>query len=152
MSAQKPIKFRTRLELMGVTATGIVVPPEIVEQLGKGKKPPVKVTINKHTYRSTIAFMGGQFLLVVNAAAREASGVKANDEIVVTLELDNEPRTVEVPADLQQALDAEPKLKVVFDKMSYTHRKEYVRAIEDAKKAETRQSRILKTIEALRNK
>jgi len=134
---------------MGKTATGIVVPPEVVEKLGSGKKPPVKVTINKHTYRSTIAVMGGRYLLVVNAEARAASGVAANDVIDIMLELDTEPRTVEVPSDLAQALEANPAAKAAFEKLAYSHRKEHVRALEDAKAPETRLRRLAKTMEML---
>ena len=149
MPNTKSITFKTTLELMGKTATGIVVPPEVVEQLGAGKKPPVKVTINKHTYRTTIAVMGGRFLMVVNAQDRAASGVAAGDAISVTLVLDSEPRTVEVPSDLAQALQANPAAKAAFDKLSYSHRKEHVRAMEDAKDHETRLRRLAKTMEML---
>lgn len=149
MPNTKSITFKTTLELMGKTATGIVVPPEVVEQLGAGKKPPVKVTINKHTYRTTIAVMGGRFLMVVNAQDRAASGVAAGDAISVTLVLDSEPRTVEVPSDLAQALQANPAAKAAFDKLSYSHRKEHVRAMEDAKAPETRLRRLAKTMEML---
>lgn len=148
-ASPKQVTFTTTLELMGKTAMGIVVPPEVVEKLGKGKKPPVKVTINKYTYRSTIAVMDGRYLLPVAADNRAASGVAAGDSIVVALELDAEPRTVEVPSDLAQALEANPAAKAAFDKLAYSHRKEHVRALEDAKAPETRLRRLAKTMELL---
>ena len=75
------------------------MPDEVVEQLGQGKRPPVWVTINGHTYRNTVAVMGGQFMVGVSAANRAAAGVEAGDEIDVVLELDTEVREVVVPDD-----------------------------------------------------
>ncbi|HET9757555.1 MAG TPA: DUF1905 domain-containing protein, partial [Candidatus Limnocylindrales bacterium] len=93
------MRFKTTLELGGKTATGFRVPPEVVERLGKGKRPPVLVTINGHTYRNTVAVYGDVYMLGVAAEHREAAGVKAGDELDVDLELDSAPREVEVPAD-----------------------------------------------------
>jgi uncharacterized protein YdeI (YjbR/CyaY-like superfamily) len=142
----KKVRFTTVLELNGKTATGMAVPPELVEQLGAGKRPPVKVTINGYTYRSTVAVMGGRSLIGVNAENRAAAGAAAGDQLDVTLELDTAPRTVEVPRDLAKALKA-AGAREAFDKLSYTHRKEHVRAIEEAKAPETRQRRIDKAVE-----
>lgn len=143
------MKFRAKLDQGGKTATGMVVPPAIVEALGGGKRPPVVVTVKKHTWRSTIAVYGGKFLLGISAENREKAGVKAGDVLDITLELDTAPRTVEVPKDLKAALAKKPKLKVAFEKLSYTHRKEHVRAIEEAKAPETRARRIVKALEML---
>lgn len=98
------MRFRTTVILAGKTATGIEVPTEIVEALGSGKRPAVSVTINGHTYRSTVAPMGGKFLLPVSAEQRGHTGVSAGEEIEVDVELDTEPRVVTVPADFAAAL------------------------------------------------
>jgi hypothetical protein len=144
-----PMKIRTTLQLNGKTATGFQVPEEVVTSLGSGKRPPVRVTIGAHTYRSTVAPMGGVYLIGVSAENRQAAGVAAGDEIDVTIELDTEPREVTVPADFAMALDGDAAAKHRFEAMSYTHRREHVRAIEDAKTPETRQRRIDKAIAML---
>ena len=125
-----------------VNATGLRVPAEAVAALGKGKKPPVKVSLNGYTYRSTVAAYGDVFMLPLSAENREAAGVKAGDQVEVALELDLEPRTVEVPADLAAALAEKPGATAAFDALSYTMRKEYVRQVESAKAIETRDRRI----------
>ncbi len=142
--------FRTKVELGGKTATGIQVPPEIVAGLGAGKKPAVLVTINSYTYRSTVATMGGVFMLPVSAEVRERAGVAAGDEVEVTLELDTAPREITVPPDLAAALDGEPEAKRFFDRLSYSNKRRIVEPIGDAKTAETRQRRIDKAIANLR--
>ncbi len=124
------------------SATGIQVPPEVVAALGKGKKPPVKVSLNGYTYRTTVAVMGGVSMLSLSAENREAAGVKAGDEVEVLIELDTEPRIVIIPQDLAEALSQEPAQKAAFDALSYSVRKEYVRQVEDAKAPETRNRRI----------
>jgi hypothetical protein len=140
------MKFTTKLELGGKTATGFVVPPEVVEALGKGKKPPVKVTINGYTYRNTVAVMGGEYMIGVAAEHRAPAGVKAGDVIEVDLELDTEPRVLEIPADLTEALEREPQAKTYFESLSYSNKRRHVLAIEGAKAAETRQRRIEKSV------
>lgn len=142
--------FQTVVELGGKTATGIRVPPEIVEALGSGKKPAVRVTINGYTYRSTVAVYGGEFLLPVSAEVRERAGVAAGDGIEVAVELDTEPRAVEVPDDLAAALAADAEASRFFEGLSYSNKRRIVLSIEDAKTAETRQRRIAKTVENLR--
>lgn len=142
--------FQTVVELSGKTATGIRVPPEIVEALGSGKKPAVRVTINGYTYRSTVAVYGGEFLLPVSAEVRERAGVAAGDGIEVAVELDTEPRVVEVPDDLAAALAADAEASRFFEGLSYSNKRRIVLSIEDAKTAETRQRRIAKTVENLR--
>jgi hypothetical protein len=139
-------KFKTTLlQAKGMNATGIEIPPEIVEGLGAGKKPPVKVTIKGYTYRNTVAVMGGKYMVGVAAEHREKAGVKGGDKIEVTLELDTAPREVEVPNDFAAALK-KAKAREAFDKLAYTHRKEHVRAIEEAKAPETRLRRIEKAV------
>lgn len=130
-------------------ATGLQVPAQVVTALGKGKKPPVKVTLNGYTYRTTVAVMGSKFMLSLSAKNREAAGVKAGDEVEVTLELDTEPRTVDVPKDLMEALSKKQGAKDTFDALSYSMRKEYVRQVESAKAQETRNRRIGKIVDKL---
>jgi len=136
------MKFKATLELAGKTATGIRVPAEVVESLGAGKRPPVKVTINGFTYRNTLAVYGSDYLVGVSAENRAGAGVKAGDEIEVDIVLDTEPRAVDVPDDLAAALAARPGLRAAFDASSPSRRKEFVRQVMDAKTAETRQRRI----------
>lgn len=125
-----------------VNATGLPVPAEAVAAMGTGKRPKVKVSLNGYTYRSTVAAYGDVFMLPLSAEHRNAAGVNAGDVVEVTLELDVEPRTVEVPPDLAAALAAKPGATAVFDTLSYTMRKEYVRQVESAKAQETRERRI----------
>jgi len=126
----------------GSNGTGLPVPAEVVAALGKGKRPPVKVSIASHTYRSTIAAYGGMFMLPLSAENRQAAGVKAGDQVEVTIELDTEPRTVEVPGDLAAALRDKPGAMDAYEALSYTMRKEYARQVESAKAQETRERRI----------
>jgi hypothetical protein len=145
------MQFRATVELAGKTATGIRVPDEIVSALGAGKRPAVSVTINGYTYRSTVAPMGGVFLLPVSAEVRAGAGVAAGDEIEVTVELDTAPREVVVPSDFAAALDAEPTAQAAFAALSYSNKRRHVLDIDGAKTAETRQRRITKAIDALKS-
>jgi hypothetical protein len=144
------MRFRGTLELHGKTATGISVPDDIIEALGGGKRPPVVVTIGGHTFRTTVAPMGGQYLLGLNAENRTACGASAGDELDIEIALDTAPREITVPDDLAAALHSDERASATFDALSYTHRKEWVRWVEEAKKPETRQIRLVKTVEALR--
>lgn len=143
------MRFRTTLLLGGKTATGMEVPAEVVEALGAGKRPPVRVTIKGHTYRSTVAVMGGVFMVGVNAGDRQAAGVAAGDELDVDIELDTEPRVLVVPPDFAAALDADADARRFFDGLSYSNRRRHVLAIDDAKTPETRQRRITKSVATL---
>jgi hypothetical protein len=143
------MRFSTTVELGGKTATGMEVPPEVVEALGAGKKPAVRVTVGGHTYRSTVASMGGRFLLPLSAERRAAAGVAAGDRIEVDVELDTEPRTVEVPADLTAALDAEPAARARFDALSYSAQLRHVLAVEGAKAEATRARRVAGVVAGL---
>lgn len=140
------MRFHATVELGGKTATGVVVPPEIVAGLGSSKRPPVRATINGYTYRSSIASMGGRFLLSVSADVRDKAGVKAGDEVDIDVELDTEPREVTVPADFAAALDARPEAKSFFDGLSYSNRSRFVLSIDGAKTDETRHRRIAKAV------
>lgn len=133
----------------GKNATGIQVPGEAVAALGSGKRPKVVVHLNGHVYRTTVAAYGDVFMLPVSAEHRQAAGLKAGDQVEVTLELDQEPRTVAVPDDLAEALAASPGAAATFDALSYSQRKEHVRQVESAKAQETRQRRIAAIISKL---
>jgi hypothetical protein len=142
--------FRTTIfQAEGMNATGIRVPAEAVAALGTRKRPAVKVTIAGYTYRSTVAVYGDEFLLPLSQERRAAAGVEAGDEVDVTLELDTEPRTVEVPDDLAAALAEKPGATAAFDASSPSARKEYVRQVESAKAQETRERRIAKIVTQL---
>jgi hypothetical protein len=141
--------FHATLILNGKTATGIQVPDEVVEQLGAGKRPPVRVTIGEYTYRTTVAPMGGQFWIPVSAENRTGAGIVAGDELDVHIEVDSEPRSVVVPPDLAAALEAQPVAKAAFEKLSYSNQRLHVLSVEDAKTAETRQRRVDKVMATL---
>jgi hypothetical protein len=143
------MRFSAIVELNGKTATGIEVPEDVVEALGAGLRPPVLVTIGDYTYRTTAARMGGRFLVPVSAEHRTAAGVAAGEQIDVEIVPDTEPREVTVPADLANALAQDAQAQATFDGLSFTHRKEWVRWVAEAKKPETRQTRLTKTVEAL---
>ena len=144
------MRFRATIELGGKTATGFQVPPEVVAALGSTKRPPVLVTINGYTYRSTVAPMGGVFMLPLAAEHRTAAGLAAGDEVDVDLELDTAPREVDVPPDFAAALAGDADVQQAFDNLSYSNKRRHVLAIEDAKTPATRERRISKAIETLR--
>ncbi len=134
--------FSTTLRgVQGMNATGIEIPPDLVEALGAGKRPKVVVTVGDLTYRSTVAVMGGAYMVGVTADHRAKTGLKAGDAIEVTIQLDTAPREVTAPPDLLAAIDA-AGLRETWDRLAYSHRKEHVRSIEEAKSPETRQRRI----------
>ena len=118
--------------------------------MGAGKRPQIRVTINEFTYRSSIAPMGGAFMLPLSAERRASAGVAAGDEVEVDIELDTEPREVSVPPDFAEALDQDAATKQAFDGLSYSQQLRHVLSVEQAKTAETRQKRIAKAISMLR--
>ena len=130
-------------------ATGIPVPAEVVATFGVGKRPPVVVHIGGHRYRSTVAAYGDVYMLPLSQEHRAAAGVEAGQSVEITLELDEQPRTVDVPDDLAAALVEPPGLRAAFDALSYSARKEHVRQVMTAKAAETRQRRIAKIVAGL---
>lgn len=144
------MRFRGVVALHGKTATGIAVPPDLLDGLGAGRRPRVRATINGYTYRSSVAPMGGAFLLPVSAEVRAAAGVAAGDVVQVELALDSEPRTVTVPDDLAAALDGDPVLRRAFDALSYSQQQRYVQSIEGARTPETRGRRLERTLGDLR--
>jgi uncharacterized protein YdeI (YjbR/CyaY-like superfamily) len=143
-------RFETRVEPHGKTATFFHVPPEVMEALGPRKRVPVRVTVNGFTYRSTVAPMGGNFLLPLNRENRAGAGVAAGDVVEVALERDDAPRVVEVPDDLAEALAADDAGRAAFAGLSYSHRREYVEWVTSAKRAETRSRRVVQALERLR--
>ncbi|WP_380030269.1 YdeI/OmpD-associated family protein [Dactylosporangium vinaceum] len=143
------MRFRAVLELNGKTATGLPVPDEVLTALGAGKKPKVTVSINGYSYRSSVGAMGGRSMLPISAEVRAGAGIAAGDTVDVDVELDAAPRTVEVPADLAAALDAEPVVRKAFDALSYSNQRAHVLSVEGAKTEATRTRRIAKVIETL---
>jgi hypothetical protein len=144
------MKFRTRVE-PPEPMKGLEVPPEAVEGLGGGKRPAVTITINGHSWKSRVAIMRGRYLIGLSIANRRAAGVVTGDEVEVEVEIDAEPRVVVEPADFARALDADPIARTAYDRLSHSHKREHVLAIESAKKAETRIRRIAKALATLRD-
>jgi len=140
------MKFHALIQGTGKTAAGIEVPAEVVAALSSSKKPAVRATINGYTYRSSVASMGGKFMLGVSNDVRQKAGVAAGQEVEVTLELDTEPREIVVPDDLQKALNKDKAAKTYFEGLSYSNKRRLVEPIVSAKAPETRQRRIEKTV------
>lgn len=143
------MKFKTTILQTG-NNTGIEVPPEVVEGLGGGKKPAVTVTIGSFSYRSSIAVMGGKFLIPLSAERRAESGIKGGDAVEVELALDTTPREVIVPDDLAVALAGDAAAAAFFETLSYSNKLRHVLSVTDAKTPETRQRRIDKVLEMMR--
>jgi len=144
------MRFHTTILQSGKTATGIRIPDDIIEGLGGGRRPAVRVTIRGFSYRSTVAVMGGAYMVGVNAENRAGAGVAGGEEVDVDIELDMAPREVAVPADFATALAAEPEASRTFDKLSNSNKGWHTSQIEGAKTDETRQRRIARSIAALR--
>ena len=145
------MKFNTTILMTGGATTGIVVPDELVEALGAGKRPKVRATIKGYTWRTSVVPMDGRFWVGVSAAVRAGAGVEGGDTVDLELEVDEAPREVEVPADFTAALAANPVEKARFEKLSYSHRRRHVMAIEAAKSPETRARRIEGALKILRD-
>ena len=143
------MRFRTKILPAGKTAAGIEVPAKVVAALGSSKRPPVRATINGYTYRSTVAVMGGKFMLGVSNEVRSSAGVAAGDTVDIDLELDTEAREVELPPDFAAALARDAKAKRFFEGLSYSKKLRLVIPI-DIKAVEVRKQRIAKTVEQLR--
>ena len=144
------MRFRTKILPAGKTAAGIEVPAKVVAALGSSKRPPVRATINGFTYRSTVAVMGGKFMLGVSNEVRKSAGVSAGDTVDIDLELDTQTREVELPADFAAALNRDAKAKKFFEGLSYSKKLRLVIPI-DIKNVETRKERIAKTVEGLKD-
>jgi len=143
------MRFRTKILPAGKTAAGIEVPAKVVAALGSSKRPPVRATINGFTYRSTVAVMGGKFMLGVSNEVRNSAGVAAGETVDIDLELDTEAREVPIPPDFAAALARDAKAKKAFDGLSYSKKLRLVIPI-DVKAADIRKQRIAATIQKLR--
>ena len=141
-------QFSAELERAGSTSARLRVPVDLKEAFGRAR-PPLKVTIRGYTWRTTPGVYGGVAYIGLNKDVRAAAGVDAGDRVRVAIELDTEPRTVTVPDDLQAALADEREAREAFEKLSYTHRREYVAWIEEAKRPETRARRVAGTVEGV---
>jgi hypothetical protein len=141
--------FTTELQATGGTTTGFVVPDEVVGALGGGRRPKVVASVAGHSWRTSIASMGGRFLLGASAAVRDAAGIAAGETHTVTVELDTTPRTVDVPEDLATALAASPTASAAWAALSYSHQRQHVEAVLAAKRPETRERRVATTVERL---
>ncbi len=144
------MKFRTTIAGTGTNTAGIPVPDHVMAALSAGKKPAVTVTLGSHTYRSSVGTVDGAPMISLSAANRAAAGVAAGDEVDVEIQLDTAPREVEVPQDFAVALDAEPDARRTFDALSYSNKRWHVESVTGAKTNDTRQRRIGKSVEALR--
>lgn len=147
--AARTKRFRVLLEKHESSeATGIKIPFDVEKIFGSRARVPVRGTVNKFPFRSSIFPMGGgaQHFMVINKELRAGANAKAGDTISVSMERDDEPRIITPPADLAHALKANKQAQAAWDKLSYTHRKEIVQALEAAKRPETRTRRIAKAI------
>jgi hypothetical protein len=144
------MRFHTAISQNGKNATGIRVPDEVMEALGPGRRPPIRVTLNGYTYRTTVGSVGGVPMFSVSADVRRNAGVAGGDQVDVDVEVDTEPREVAVPADFQAALSRDPDAARFFDGLSHSHKSAYVSWIESAKKAETRDRRIPDAVKMLK--
>ncbi|MEA2518929.1 MAG: hypothetical protein QOF49_1009 [Chloroflexota bacterium] len=143
------MRIRAELEQAGKTAVGFAVPEDVVLGLGKGKRPAVTVTIDGYTYRSTVAVMGGRYMIGVSAEHRGAAGVAGGETHDIDIELDTAPRVVDLPPDFAAALAADDSARRTFENLSNSNKGWHVSAIEGAKSDETRQRRIARSVASL---
>ena len=144
------IQFRALLQPRG-PAAAVVLDDAQVATVGEGaRRFPVVATVNGYTWRTSVARMGGEFLLGLSKEVRRGAGVEAGDEVEVAVELDTAPREVELPGALAAALAADPQAKASFDRLAFSHRKEYARWVGEAKQEETRQRRVQQALEMIR--
>ncbi len=141
--------FTAELVASGGTTTGFVVPDDVVERLGAGRRPKVAATLGGYTWRTSIASMGGRFMLGVSAAVREAAGVAAGETHTVTVVVDDAPRSVEVPPDLAEALAASPEAAAAWAALSYSNQRRHAEAVLAAKRPETRARRVEGVVSSL---
>jgi hypothetical protein len=147
----EPQRFRGELRSAGDTGgAAIDVPHEVAAALSEAKRPPVTVTIGGHVFRTRLAVYGGQPMIGVSKANRAAAGIGLGDAVDVVVALDTAPREIEVPPDLAEALAADAEAGATFDRLSYSHRREYVLCITEAKRPETRARRVAGTLDRLR--
>jgi Bacteriocin-protection, YdeI or OmpD-Associated/Domain of unknown function (DUF1905) len=147
---QKPPPVRAHLRDAGGGGAVFDLPAQAAAALGERKRPPVTVTIGDYTFRTTVAVYGGRPMIGVNKRHRAAAGIGVGDSFDVVVTLDEEPRVVEVPTDLAEAPTVDDAVAAAFDKLSYTHRREYVEWIAEAKRPATRARRVAATIDRVR--
>jgi Bacteriocin-protection, YdeI or OmpD-Associated/Domain of unknown function (DUF1905) len=143
------MEFTTELLATGGTTTGFVVPEEVVEALGAGRRPKVVATVNGYRWRTSIASMGGRFLLGASAAVRDAAGLSAGNTYPVAVEVDTAPREVEVPEDLAAAIAAAPGADAAWAALSFSAQRQHAESVLAAKKPETRERRVAAVVERL---
>ncbi len=145
------VTFEAELKPSGRSTGGhlVEVPRKVVEALGERGRIPVTATFNGVPYRGSIVTMGGIAMIGVTKAIMAEAGVALGDMLTVVVENDDRPREVEVPPELARAFRTHKKARAYFDSLSYTHRREYVGFITEAKRAETRARRVQRTIETL---
>jgi hypothetical protein len=144
------IRFKATLVPRG-PAAAVLLDPEQVDAVGEGaQRFPVVASVNGYSWRTSVARMRGEFLVGLNRAVRREAGVEAGDTVDVELALDTAPREVEVPEALSNALAQDSEARAAFDRLAYTHRKEYARWIDEAKRDETRERRVTQALEMLR--
>jgi Bacteriocin-protection, YdeI or OmpD-Associated/Domain of unknown function (DUF1905) len=146
-----PQRFRARLDNAGRGGAAFDVPPDAVTALGERRRPAVTVTIAGYTFRTTVAVYGGQPMIGVRKEHREGAGIAIGDAFDVSIQLDDEPRTIDVPGDLAEALADDDDARSAFERLSYTHRREYVEWIGEAKRPDTRARRVAETVERVRD-
>jgi hypothetical protein len=144
-------RFEGRLEEVERGGAVVELPAEVVELLGAKGRVPVRGTLNGVSFESTVLTMGGRRLLGVHKATREAAGASPGQPVAVELEPSDAPRVVEVPPALDQALAGDADARAAFERLSYTHRKEYARWIAEAKREETRGRRLERALAMLRD-
>jgi hypothetical protein len=143
------MEFTAELLATGGTTTGFVVPAEVVEALGQGRRPKVAATVDGYTWRTSIASMGGRFLLGASAAVRAAAGLRAGETYAVSVEPDTAPRSIDVPDDLGAALAGREGAAAAWASLSYSAQRRHAEAIAAAKQPATRQRRIAAVVDAL---
>jgi Bacteriocin-protection, YdeI or OmpD-Associated/Domain of unknown function (DUF1905) len=144
-------RFRAELRSAGDSGgAGFDVPLAVAAALSDAKRPPVTVTVNGHEFRTRLAVYGGQPMVGVSKANRAEAGIDIGDSFEVLIEVDTAPREIAVPPDLAEALAGEPAAAATFDRLSFSHRREYVQWITEAKRPETRARRVADALERLR--
>ncbi|HYK96686.1 MAG TPA: YdeI/OmpD-associated family protein [Candidatus Dormibacteraeota bacterium] len=144
------MRFNSTLESAGKTAAGFHVPEAVLDSLAGGRRPKVRVTINRHTWRTSVGIVDGRSMIGIPVEHRAAARVTPGDVLDVDVELDTEVREVTIPDDFAAALAPFPEARAFFDNRNYSERRWFVLGIEDAKTPETRARRIEKAVERLR--
>lgn len=144
------VEISTALEPFG-PATALFLSDEQVEELGGGKRAPVRVTIEGRSARLRLAVMDGRNCIGISKANRAALGVDLGDTVTAVIELDEAPREVELPPELVEALGTDSEAKARFEALAFTHRKEFARWVSEAKRAETKERRVAETLRMVRS-